>query len=67
MTTKLGLQDANGKIVKDEIKKALAHRIKDESKLEEAVAKCAVDKDTAEETSGQLWWCMIKQYRAHSH
>lgn len=71
MSTKLGYQDASGKVITSKIKDALGHLIKDESKLDEAVKECAVDKDHAEDTAAALWGCMRKvggeAYRSRQH
>lgn len=58
MNTKIGYQDANGKPVKERIRKTLGHFITDEAKLDETVNKCAVEKDTHEATARFLWDCM---------
>lgn len=66
MSTQMGYQDANGKPVKERMKKTLGHFITDEAKLEETVNKCAVDKDTNEETARHLWGCMREAIPQHN-
>lgn len=65
MTTKLGLQDANGKPVEAKIRKALAVRIKDEAKLNAAVKECTLEKETPGDTASNLWLCIIKKRRSN--
>lgn len=60
VTKKIGLIDENNKIVKDEIKFGIAHFLKNDADIEAALAKCAVQKDTPEETGYALWKCMLK-------
>lgn len=58
MSTKMGFQDAHGKVVKAQVKNALSRTIKEEDKLEEATNKCAVDKDDPQDTAQHLWRCV---------
>lgn len=60
MSKKAGLQDEHGKVLKDKVKQELSRFIKDETKLEEAVRDCAVDKDTPEGTARHLFDSMRK-------
>lgn len=61
MSKKLGFQDEHGKVVKAEVKKVLSRGITDSAKLEAAVAKCAVDKDTPEDSARALWDCIREE------
>lgn len=74
MSQKLGLIDEHGKVVKSEVETALGKVIKDTAKLEQAVNKCAVDKDTPKNTGFDLWVCMLEvtkpyapQLQKHHH
>lgn len=49
-----------GKVNKSVVKESFGKLIHDGPKLEEAVAECAVDKETAEATALHLWHCMRK-------
>lgn len=59
------LIDENGKIQKDEVKSLFMKMLKDDSKAEEATNKCAVDKDTTEETSRHLFKCSTEYMDTH--
>lgn len=65
MTTKMGLQDASGKLVEEKIRESLAVRIKDEAKLNAAVKECAVEKETPVQTSVHIWLCIVRNRRAN--
>ncbi|KAJ8924167.1 hypothetical protein NQ315_006951 [Exocentrus adspersus] len=57
MSTGLGLIDEQGKVKKDNLRKALSRGITDEAKLDEVTEKCAVEKDKAEDTAIGLLKC----------
>lgn len=60
MSKKRGLQDANGKVVKAEVRKGLERFIKDAETIEKALNECAVDKETPEKTAHNLGDCIRK-------
>lgn len=58
MSKKIGFLSDDGKINKDVLKKAFSHTISDQSKVDEAVAKCAVEKDDPQDTAIALGKCI---------
>nr|QUP79532.1 odorant binding protein 39 [Monochamus saltuarius] len=67
MSTKFGTINAEGKVDKSKLKEALSRVISDETKLNEAVEKCAVDKDDAQDTALALGKCFREQAGLEGH
>lgn len=67
MAPKLGFVDADGKLIKDEVRKGLALYIKDEDELEKAYADCAVDKEDPEDTPRYVWKCTTRHAVKYFH
>lgn len=60
---KVGVIDAHGKVVKDVLKSSLSSVLREEAKLDAVITKCAVNKDTAEETAFALRDCLRKELK----
>lgn len=57
MSTKFGFQNEDGKINKETLKKAFSRALSDQSKVDAAVEKCAVEKDDPQDTAIALGTC----------
>ncbi|XP_018565063.1 B2 protein-like isoform X2 [Anoplophora glabripennis] len=69
MSTKFGVIQEDGKINKSALKTSLSRLISDETKLNEAIEKCAVEKDDPKDTALALGKCFREQggLRGHEH
>ncbi|XP_018565035.1 B1 protein [Anoplophora glabripennis] len=61
ISKKVGFLNEEGKINKENLKKALGRNISDEAKLNEAVNKCAVEKDDPQDTAIAIGKCFREQ------
>lgn len=67
MATKFGTVNAEGKLDKSKLRQGLSRLISDETKLNEAVDKCSVDKDDAQDTALAVERCVREQAGIAGH
>lgn len=67
--TESGLMDANGRIVRSELRYTIAHVVKDKAKLRKYLRQCAVNRETPGTTGIYLYKCLTedipKDYYKH--
>ncbi|XP_023310155.1 uncharacterized protein LOC108906321 isoform X6 [Anoplophora glabripennis] len=61
MVTKFGVLDEDGKIIKSTLKTTFSRFISDETKLNEAMEKCAVEKNDHKDTALDLVKCFREE------
>ncbi|XP_018565036.1 B1 protein [Anoplophora glabripennis] len=67
ISKKSGFLNEDGKLNKDNLKKALGRAISDEAKLNEVINKCAVEKDDPQDTAISLGNCFRREAGAPHH